>query len=136
VPDSKIGIHQLNGAKFGSRLYNPNNCQVGQQGIGYCGVTYLNLYRFQNIIKEAIVKAKVFALAKGNLIVGLAFGISKQSCLLRNIFDIQPRYLFEGCNFLISITRAYVLHNGTSAARVSDNLHRTAPHPGLDLPYA
>jgi hypothetical protein len=82
------------------------------------------------------VKAKVFALAKGNLIVGLFTGISKQSCLTRNIFDIQPGYLFKGCNFLISITRAHVLYNGTSAARVPDNLHRTAAHPGLDLPYA
>ena len=82
------------------------------------------------------MKAEVFALAKGNLIVGLATGISKQSGLVRNILDIKPGYLFKGCNFLISITRAYVLHNGTSAARVPDNLHRTAAHLGLDLPYA
>ena len=82
------------------------------------------------------MKAKVFALAKGDLIVGLGAGVSKQSCLLRNIFDIRSCYSFKGCDFLISITRTYVLDNRTSAARVPDNLHRTAAHPGLDLPYA
>src|SRR6185312_11320546 len=77
VADAKIGIHQFNGAKFGSRLYNPYNDQIGQHGIGHCGVAYLVLYRLQNIIKKAVMKAKIFTLTKGNPIIRLAASISK-----------------------------------------------------------
>jgi hypothetical protein len=79
MADTKAHTHQLNGTKLGGSLYNPYNGKVGQRGISYRGVTYLNLYRLQNIIREVVLKAQIFAL-RVNLIVMPATGISKQRC--------------------------------------------------------
>ena len=113
--------------KLGGSLYNPYNGKVGQQGISYLGVSYLNLYRLQNIIKEAVVKAQVFAL-RVNLIVGLATSVSKQGCRseISSIYD-RPIPVRDATSW--SVLPGLSASQCTATTKVPDDLDRNGYPP-------